>query len=45
MNQNQSEWFSLSKRMVFFMLLGTLSASLLENLLAGKNTKGSGICK
>ena len=26
--------------MVFFMLLGTLSASLLGNIVAGKNTKG-----
>ena len=45
MKQNQREWFSLSNRIVFFMLLSTLSASLLGNLLAGKNTKGSGICK
>ena len=31
--------------MVLFMVLGTLSASLLGILVAGKNTKGWGICK
>ena len=34
-----------SNRMVLFMVLGTLRASLLGILVAGKNTKGWGICK
>ena len=40
--QNNSKWSKITKCRFLSMLLGTLVASLLENLLTSKGTKQSG---